>query len=133
MEQTTLRTSTIMVFNSNGIQWFRSKEELSGELRQKLEETMRSSNSDTLLLADRNGRAELAKALLGTPSALSSRFSPKAIAPRRSPIRTMITAPVKARRNDGIGLLPMTKRIAIGFTILLLAVIAIFAAKILIR
>ena len=131
MEQTTLRTFTIMVYNSNGAQWFRSKDELSSELRQKLEETMQSSNSATILLADRNGREELAKALRGKPSALSSRYAPKIIAPslidQQVPLPESLLKPIL---NEGIGLVSMTKRIAIGFTIVLLIIIAIFTAKI---
>ena len=108
MEQTTLRTFTIMVYNSNGAQWFRSKDELPVELRQKLEETMQSSNSATILLADRNGREELAKALRGTPSALSARYAPKAIAPGL--VEQEIALPealLKPIANEGIGLVSM--------------------------
>ena len=134
MEQTTLRTFTIMVYNSNGKQWFRSKDELPQELRQKLEETMQSSNSATILLADRNGREELAKALRGTPSALSSRYAPKAIPAGYA--ESAIALPLegaKTGRKDIIGLVSMTKIIAIVFTIALLGVIALFAVKILTR
>ncbi len=134
MEQTTLRTFTIMVYNSSGAQWFRSKDDLPVELRQKLEETMQSSNSATILLADRNGREELAKALRGTPSALSARYAPKSIAP--SLVEQEVGLPealLKPIANEGIGLVSMTKRIAISFTIVLLAIIAIFAAKIIAR
>ena len=129
MEQTTLRTFTIMVYNSNRAQWFRSKDELPQDLRKKLEQTLHSSNSATILLADRNGREELAKALRGTPSALSARYAPKMLP--ASIAEALPVVPIKSRRSDGIGLVPMTKRIAIGFTIVLLAVIAGFAAKIL--
>ena len=132
-QQTTLRTFTIMVYNSNGTHWFRSKDELPAALREKLEETLQSSNSATILLADRNGREELAKALRGTPSALSSRYSPKPLPPGpilEQPLAVTSSA-ARIRRKEGIGLVPMTKGIAIGFTLLLLSVIAIFAIKIL--
>ena len=131
MEQTTLRTFTIVVYNSNGSQLFRSKDDLPAELREQLESTMQSSNAATILLADRNGRQELAKALRGAPSALSDRYAPKAIAVGLTESTAELAAPSrKTFQYQGIGLVSRTKLIALGFTITLLGIIALFTLKI---
>src|SRR5205823_5123778 len=52
-----------------------SVSEVPPPLRQKLQETTRSTNSATILIADRQGREELVRALQGEPSSVQCRLA----------------------------------------------------------
>jgi hypothetical protein len=54
---------------------FHSVGEVPAPLRRKLQETTRSTNSATILIADRQGREELVRALQGEPSSVQCRLA----------------------------------------------------------
>ena len=127
MERATLRTSAILVSTGDRTEWFPSKETLPQSLRQQLENTLNSPNTFTFLLADRNGRRELAHALDGRPSSLSRRYTakeplgaPAAVAGKRSP-------------DPGIGIVPMVRRFIIGLSLAFCAVLFLLTARVLSR
>lgn len=75
MAQLTARRSTIFISAGDGIQVFHSVSEVPPRLRKKLQETTRSTNSATILIADRQGREELVRALQGEPSSVQCRLA----------------------------------------------------------
>lgn len=75
MAQLTAKRSTIFIANAKGIQVFHSVGEVPAPLRRKLHETTRSTNSATILIADRQGREELVRALQGEPSSVQCRLA----------------------------------------------------------
>jgi hypothetical protein len=70
MAQLTARTSTIFIATSDDTKVYRSVEDVPLPLRQKLLECTRGMNSATILIADKQGREELVRALQERPSAL---------------------------------------------------------------
>jgi hypothetical protein len=56
-------TSAVYVSAGKGERLYRSVEELPGDLRSTLEKSTNGANSGTIIIADRNGRREIAKAL----------------------------------------------------------------------
>lgn len=70
MAQLTARTSTIFIATSDDTRVYRSVEDVPLPLRQKLLECTRGMNSATILIADKQGREELVRALQERPSAL---------------------------------------------------------------
>ena len=77
MEQSTLRTKSILVSTLGHTEWFQSKEDLPASIRKQMESALDSPNSFTFLLADRNGRDELVKALAGETTPLAARHISK--------------------------------------------------------
>ena len=75
MAQLTAKRSTIFIANAKGIQVFNSVSEVPPPLRRQLQETTRSTNSATILIADRQGREELVRALQGEPSSVQCRLA----------------------------------------------------------
>ncbi len=75
MTRITSKRSTIFIAAGNGIQVFHSVSEVPAPLRRKLQETTRSANSATILIADRQGREELVRALQGEPSSVQCRLA----------------------------------------------------------
>ena len=71
----TAKRSTIFIADAKGIQVFNSVSEVPLPLRRKLQETTRSTNSATILIADRQGREELVRALQGAPSSVQCRLA----------------------------------------------------------
>jgi hypothetical protein len=63
------RTSTVLISQGGGGRVYRSMEEAPASLRAKLRKSLNGVNSATILIADRRGRREIAKALHGLPSA----------------------------------------------------------------
>ena len=136
MERATLRTSTILVSTSERTEWFDSKEEIPPSLRKQLEDSLNSPNSFTFLLADRNGRQELANALGGRPSAMTRRNTSMESNVYGSEVAASLLAtagPVTKWRNEGIGIVPMAKRLVIGFSLAFSAVLFLLTAKVLSR
>lgn len=74
MAQLTARTSTIFIGTSDDTRVYRSVEEVPLALRQKLLECTRGINSATILIADKQGREELVRALKGQPSDVQCRL-----------------------------------------------------------
>lgn len=75
MNRLTVRSSTIFISVGDRINVYRSAEDVPPRLRKKLEETTNGLNSATILIADRRGRDELARAMRGLPSGVRSRLT----------------------------------------------------------
>lgn len=71
----TVRSSTIFISIGERTQVFRSLDEVPPALRRRLEESTSGMNASTILIADRNGREELMKALQGKSNHLQFRVS----------------------------------------------------------
>ncbi|MBZ5728600.1 MAG: hypothetical protein LAP87_26915 [Acidobacteriia bacterium] len=63
------QTSTVLISASGADQVFRSVEEVPPQLRNRLLKSTNGSNSATILIADRRGRKEIAKAMRSLPGA----------------------------------------------------------------
>jgi hypothetical protein len=74
MAQLTARTSTIFIATSDDTRVYRSVDDVPQPLRQKLLECTRGLNSATILIADKQGREELVRALQGRPSEVQCRL-----------------------------------------------------------
>jgi hypothetical protein len=74
MAQLTARTSTIFVATSDKTRVYHSVEDVPLALRRKLLECTRGINSATILIADKQGREELVRALQGRPSEVQCRL-----------------------------------------------------------
>ena len=72
METKTLQTSTILIATGGKTRLFRSKSELSSEMRSKMQKAMHGPGAGTILIADQRGRKEILKMLRGEPSVLRS-------------------------------------------------------------
>lgn len=70
MEIKTFRTSTILIATEGKTRLYKSRSEMTPELRQNLQKTLNSSMAATILIADQRGRDEILKLLRGEPSAL---------------------------------------------------------------
>jgi hypothetical protein len=73
------QTSTVLISGEGGEQVFRSVEEVPVALRTKLLKSTNSSNSATILIADRKGRRELAKAMRNLPGPAQRRLRSKVL------------------------------------------------------
>jgi hypothetical protein len=71
----TARSATIFIATGDKTRVFRSVEEVPPALRQKLQESTRSLNAATILIADKRGREELVRALQGEPSEVKCRLA----------------------------------------------------------
>jgi hypothetical protein len=85
MERLTVKTSTIFISVGARTRVYRSVDDVPPKLRRKLQETTTGLNAATILIADRNGREEIVKALQGMPSGLR----PKAASATRKIVRRM--------------------------------------------
>lgn len=70
-----LKTSTILISADNTEGVYRSVEDVPEPLRKKLLRSTNSLNSRTMLIADRRGRQEIARALRKLPGASQRRLS----------------------------------------------------------
>jgi hypothetical protein len=91
------RTSTVLISQAGG-RVYHSVEEAPEGLRAQLKRSLSGANAATILIADRRGRREIAKALRGLPSAGRRRLGipggpfpglPGWLTPRR---KTLLTA-----------------------------------------
>ena len=65
----TFQTSTVLISASSGDRVFRSVDEVPPRLRTRLLKSTNGANSATILIADRRGRKEIARAMRKLPSA----------------------------------------------------------------
>ena len=72
MSRVTLKTSTIFIAVDGKTRVYRSVEEIPAPLRKRLEQSTNGANSATILIADRRGRQEIARAIRGLPAAVRS-------------------------------------------------------------
>ncbi len=68
MSRVTLKTSTIFISVGGRTRVYRSVDEVPAQLRKKLEQSTNGINSATILIADRRGRQEIARAIRGLPA-----------------------------------------------------------------
>jgi hypothetical protein len=69
MPRVTLKSSTIFISVGNKTEVFRSVDDVPPPLRKKLEQSTNSINSATILIADRNGKEEIVRAIAACPPA----------------------------------------------------------------
>ena len=68
------QTSTVLISTSGTDQVFRSVEEVPAGLRTRLLKSTNGANSATILIADRRGRQEIAKAMRNLPGPVQKRW-----------------------------------------------------------
>jgi len=73
----TLKCSTIFIAVGEKTRVYKSVDDVPPRLRKRLTESTNGLNSATILIADRNGRDELMKAINGRPSNLRIRSNNK--------------------------------------------------------
>jgi hypothetical protein len=73
MARVTMRTSTVFVATGEKTNVYRSIDEVPEPMRRRLEATTNGANSATILIADRNGREELVRAIQGQSSRVQFR------------------------------------------------------------
>ena len=69
-----LKSSTILISVGETAAVYRSVKEVPAPLRRKLLKSTNGLNSATILIADRRGREEIARAIQNLPSSLQRRF-----------------------------------------------------------
>ena len=99
MSRVTLKKSTIFISVGDKTRVYHSVDQVPPALRKKLEQSTNGLNSATILIADRRGRQELARAIRGLPAGPPS---PQGKAPalrlRRAEPRPWLTAYRTAKR-----------------------------------
>lgn len=71
MGRNTIKTSTILVSDRQGLRVFPSRAEMPPQLRARLDQSLNSGMAATVLIADPRGRDEILKTLRGEVSALN--------------------------------------------------------------
>lgn len=87
MDRHTIKTSTIFAAVGGKTEVYRSVDDMPAPLRKQLEASTNSLNSATILIADRNGREELVRALRGLPSHVRTRLAKPLGVPHAAPGR----------------------------------------------
>lgn len=101
MSRVTLKSSTIFISVGEKTSVYRSVDEVPPRLRKKLEQSTNGINSATILIADRRGRQEIARAIRGLPSGMRSPLvpgRPGAAAPDTSEVSASSACPGQSRR-----------------------------------
>ena len=75
------QTSSVLISSGGADRVYRSVEEVPARLRTKLEKSTNSANSATILIADRRGRREIARAFRGLPQGAQRRLMRAIAAP----------------------------------------------------
>ena len=75
MEHLTIKSSTIFVAADGGTKVYRSMDDVPEPLRSRVKRSTESTNSRTILIADRKGREELIRAIQGQPDSVSFRVT----------------------------------------------------------
>jgi predicted amidophosphoribosyltransferase len=70
----TFQTSTVLIASSGGDRVYRSVQEVPASLRTRLLKSTNGANSATILIADRRGRHEIARAMRNLPGAAQRRL-----------------------------------------------------------
>ena len=84
MNRTTVKSSTIFVAEGNKTRVFRSLGEMPADLRRRLEKSTNGMHSATILIADRRGRDEIARALDGLPTEFQSKAAAQVSGKRKT-------------------------------------------------
>jgi len=74
MAKGSVRSSMILIAAGERLEVYRSLQDVPGELREKLLDATNRSESATILIADKRGREEIAKAVQGLPEAVRLRI-----------------------------------------------------------
>ena len=94
MDRHTIKTATIFAAVGDKTEVYRSVDDMPAPLRKQLEASTNSLNSATILIADRNGREELVRALRGLPSHVRTRLArPLGVAPAEAAPHRVAPAP----------------------------------------
>ena len=70
----TFQTSTVLIASSGGDRVYRSVQEVPASLRTQLLKSTNGANSATILIADRRGRHEIARAMRNLPGGAQRRL-----------------------------------------------------------
>ena len=98
MELMTAKSATIFIAAGDSeTRVYRSVEEVPLPLRRKLQDSTSSPNSATILIADKQGREELVRALQGQPSKVQCRLADTIRSRRVAPV----VPPKKERTAPG--------------------------------
>lgn len=81
MDRLTVKSSTIFIAVGGKTRVYHSVDEVPLPLRRKLTQSTNSLNSATILIADRGGREEIAKALEALPSQARQRLASSLVPP----------------------------------------------------
>jgi len=73
MDSVTVKSSTIFISIGKRTRIYHSVDDVPPVLRKRLEQSTSGMNSATILIADRNGREELVRAIQGLPSGVQTR------------------------------------------------------------
>lgn len=90
MTRLTARSSTIFIATGGQTHVYRSVSDVPPALRRKLQDSTRSMNSATILIADKRGQQELVRALQGRPTNVQRRLA-EIISPQQTPEPQLIT------------------------------------------
>jgi hypothetical protein len=108
------QTSTVLISSGGADLVYRSVQEVPQPLRHKLLKSTNSSNSATILIADRRGRQEIARAMRSLPGPVQ---------------RRLMQAVLGDRENAGSGFrLTPWRRLAIGVLFILAVAVIMFSA-----
>lgn len=112
-----MQTSIVMIASGGEHLVFRTVQEVPARLRGKLLRSTNGSNSATILIADRRGRKQVAKALRALPGPSQRRLMHNALHRASSPLAAWFT--------------PTRRRAAIAFLILMaiLIIAAVFRLR----
>jgi hypothetical protein len=91
MTRLTARSSTIFIATGGQTHVYRSVNEVPPALRRKLQDSTRSMNSATILIADKRGQQELVRALQARPTNVQRRLA-EIISPPQTAEQQLTTA-----------------------------------------
>src|SRR6266446_10806795 len=81
----TFQTSTVLIASSGGDRVYRSVQEVPAPLRTQLLKSTNGANSATILIADRRGRHEIARAMRNLPAHAQRRLKQSILANPEGP------------------------------------------------
>ena len=85
------QTSTVLISTGGEDMVYRSLDEVPASLRSQLLKSTSSANSATILIADRRGRAEIARAMRGLPGPIERRILQAVRGGRQAGARFLLT------------------------------------------
>lgn len=109
------QTSTVMISAGGSDQVFRSVDEVPGPLRTRLLKSTNGANSATILIADRRGRKEIAKAMRNLPAHAQRRLMQSILAGEQGGTPPWF-GPAKRKAIVGAVLLAALAAIGLVFT-----------------
>jgi hypothetical protein len=91
----TFQTSTVLISTAAAERVYRSVEEVPPRLRTRLLKSTNGANSATILIADRRGRKEIARAMRKLPNARQRRLAGALLAGDETPQRVSWLTPAR--------------------------------------